>query len=99
MNDRFSDKDPQEVIVLSVDFTSILSGETITGAAWVITREDLPTEDTAPMLSGVAAITGNTISQKVTVGTVGGFYIHRVKATTANRTLVHGVRQTVTFGA
>jgi hypothetical protein len=99
MIDRFSDKDPEEAIVLSVVFTPILDGETIQSAAWLITREDLPTEVTTAMLSGAVAITGDTVGQKVVGGNVGGSYIHRVKITTANRTLIHGVRQTVTYGA
>ena len=52
MNQFFSPKDPEEAIVLSVDFTSVLDPlETISTAAWVITREDAA-EVTTAMLSG-----------------------------------------------
>jgi len=99
MIERFSDKDPLEAIVLSVDFTPVLDGETITSQGWTITREDLPTEVTTGMLSGACSLAGNIVSQKVIDGTVGGDYIHRPWVQTANRKLVYGVRQTVTFGA
>jgi len=102
MIERFSDKDPAEIIVLTVDFVDVDSPavmETITSCNWFITREDLPTEDTSAMKIGSAAIVGFKVSQKVAAGTVGGSYIHRVEAVTATRTLIFGVRQNVTYGA
>ena len=101
MNQFYSPKDPDEVIVLSVDFTSLLEPlETISTGVWTITREDA-TEVTTAMLSGSTDITAAPIvRQKVTGGTDKGTYIHRAKITTsAGRTLVHGVRQVVSVGA
>jgi len=96
---RYSDKDPLEVIVCSMDFVDILNGEAIQSCSWVITREDLPTEVTSGMLSGVASAAGTIVSQKVINGNVGGAYIHRAEVVTPTRTLILGARQNVTFGA
>lgn len=101
MNDRFSPKDPLETIVLSVDMTGLLDADTIQTSEWIISREDNLSENTSGMLSGVASVTGNIVSQEVTGGTAGGSYIHRVKVvlTPSGRSLVYGVRQSVLLGA
>lgn len=101
MSRNFSDKDPLETIVLSVDFSQVLGqGETIQSAVWSVTREN-GSEDTAPMLSGAVDISAAPIvRQLVTGGTDGGTYLHRAKVTTsAGRILVHGARQVVRLGA
>ncbi len=101
MTQFFSPKDPEETIVLAVDFTAVLDvAETISSAVWLISREDA-SEVTTAMLVGTTDISGAPIiRQKVTGGTAQGTYIHRAKVvTSASRTLVHGVRQVVSYGA
>ena len=101
MSRNFSDKDPLETVVLTVDFTAVMAdGETVQSAVWSITREN-DTEDTASMLDGATDISAAPlIRQRITGGTVGGTYLHRAKITTsAGRILVHGARQVVKLGA
>lgn len=97
----FSDKDPDEVLVLSVDFVDVLeAGETISSASWLIVRENSD-EDTSGMLSGTIDSSGSPIiRQKVQGGNDGATYIHRCKVVTSSgRTLVAGVFQAVRYGA
>lgn len=97
----YSDKDPEEIITLSVNFGDVLdAGETISTAAWLVVREN-STENTAGMLVGSPDTTAAPIvRQKVQGGNDGGTYLHRCKITTsAGRTLVGGVYQAVRYGA
>lgn len=101
MSRNFSDKDPLETVVLSVDFSQVLAqGETILAAVWSVAREN-GSEDTATMLDGAVDISGApVVRQRVTGGTDGGTYLHRAKITTSTgRILVHGARQVVRLGA
>lgn len=101
MSRNFSEKDPSEVVVLSVDFSQVLAeGETIQSATWTVTREN-GTEDTATMLDGGVDITGApSVRQRITGGTDGGTYLHRARiVTSTGRALVHGARQVVRLGA
>ena len=101
MSRNFSDKDPLEAVVLSVDFSQGLAqGETVQSATWTVTRENA-SEDTAAMLDGAVDISASpVVRQKVVGGSDGGTYLHRAKITTsAGRILVHGARQVVKLGA
>ena len=100
MNDRFPTKDPDEVLVLSVDMVDLVGAETILSAEWYIAREDNLTENTDAMLVGQASVSGNIVSQKVQGGVSGGSYIHRVKIDLdpSGRSLIYGVRQKVVLG-
>lgn len=105
-NLAFVDKDPDEVLVLTIPFSQDLNGETIQSAAWTIEKE-LPSatggtyEDHPEMLSGAADITSAPlVRQKVTGGIHGATYLHRAKVVTSDgRTLVIGARQRVLRGA
>jgi hypothetical protein len=89
MTQTFSPKDPEEVVVLSVDFVNLLdSGEGITTATVVV--EDPAGQPQAAMVSGAADTTAApVVRQKVQGGTDGTRYLVRFKATTdGGRTLV-----------
>lgn len=98
----FSDKDPAEVIVLSVDWSQVLeSGETVSSASWLVSNTSNQTEDTASMISGSVDISASPIiRQKIAGGTDGNSYLHRCRiVTNTGRTLVQGVLQSVKLGA
>lgn len=89
MIETFSPKDPEEVVILSVDFVNILvSGETILTAA--VTAEDQGGALEASMVNGSADITAApVVRQKIQAGTAGTRYLIRFKITTSTgRTLV-----------
>lgn len=98
----FSDKDPSEVIVLSVDWTGVMDGgETISSASWAVTNQTIPAEDTTAMKNGSTDASAKpVIRQKIQGGTDGSTYLHRCTVvTSAGRTLVQGIQQTVRLGA
>ena len=97
----YSQKDPAEIIILSVDWSGVLGiGETINSATWVVTNTTNPTEDTAAMVSGSADLSASPIiRQKIQGGTNGSAYLHQcVIVTGAGRTLVQCVEQIVKRG-
>lgn len=72
----FSPKDPNEVIVLTFDFTtSLVTGETLTGSPTVTISAAIGVDAAmAAMLSGAPSIVGNTVLQKVINGVVKNSY-------------------------
>lgn len=101
MSNFFSDKDPDEIIILSVDFATALNeGERVLSGAWDIRRDDGSAEDTAPMRVGsTGVIDDKIVAQSVQGGAHGATYLHRAIArTSTNRVLVHGVKQSVKWG-
>jgi hypothetical protein len=86
MSDAFSPKDPDEVILLSWDFSPrLLAGEVIVSATWVIQRQDGATEDTSTMLQGAVDLASKPIVRQVVKGgKTGVTYIHRITATTSD---------------
>lgn len=84
MIQTYSTKDPDEIIILSMDFRKVLTtGETISSAVWTLSRRD-EAEDTSSMLVGSVDITGDPIvSQLVQGGTNGGTYLHQPTITTS----------------
>lgn len=73
--DEFSPKDPTEIIVLTMDFTDILLGESIVSCVCtmrVVSRSD---PAAASMISGAADISGSPfIRQEIINGVDGAVY-------------------------
>ena len=99
---QFADKDPDEEIVLSMDFSALMgNGESVVGAETSITKSDNAMDVSVQMVSGAADITAAPIvRQKVKGGAAGTDYLMRVKVTTSGeRVLVGGAKLPVRLGA
>ena len=94
----FSDKDPDEIVVLGFDYTRLLGvGETIQSATW--TAEDSDGAVNANLLSGSPVVTSPVVNQIVIGGVLGEVYMHRsIAVTSAGRTLVLGNQQRMVRG-
>lgn len=94
----FPPKDPSEIIYLGFSYARLLeSGETISSATWRV--EDSDGKDAAALLSGLAAVSGAVVKQKVVAGTLGETYRHFCTATTSTgRVLVLDNFQTISIG-
>ncbi len=95
----FSNKDPDERVVLGFNFSKLLDvAETVVGAQWKV--EDADGVDAPQVASGSPDISAAPIvKQLVIAGAVGETYMHRAIATTsAGRTLVLGNIQRIVKG-
>lgn len=100
MLDRYSPKDPNEVLILSMNFVDLVNGETITACVVDVFRSDGSTEDTSGMVVGNADISAApVIKQKIQAGVHGHEYVVRFKATTATRTIVASAAMLARNGA
>lgn len=98
----FSPKDPEESVVLGVNFVNLLAqAETIQSASWLVEQEDGTAVSSAAVLSGAIDISAApVVRQKVIGGIPGLTYLHRAKVvTSAGRTLVGGGLQKIEKGA
>lgn len=89
MIDRYDPKDPLEVNIFSMDFTSLVSGLAISACVVDVLRSDGAVEDTSAMVSGVCDLSDKPIiKQKIAGGTHGVEYLIRFKATTSTEVIV-----------
>ena len=97
----FSAKDPDEIIVLTMDFTNVVGAATIVSAVWLCEQQDGTAVTPASVLSGAVDIaTQPLVKQKVIGGTAGITYLHRAEATLSDgRCQVIGAYLPVSKGA
>jgi len=82
MIDRYSPKDPTEITVLSMDFTNITVGDTISACVVDVLRLDNQPEVTTAMVVGVCDLANKpVIKQKIGGGNNGTDYLVRFTAT------------------
>ena len=87
----FSMKDPEEVVVLTIDFVNLLAvGETITTASWLVELADGTAVDSSSVLQGSVDYSAQPlVKQTVKAGVHNTSYLHRAKVvTSAGRTLI-----------
>ena len=89
MIDRYSPKDPSAIEVMSMDFTNLTAGDTISSCVVDVLRLDMQPEVTAAMVVGLIDITAKPIvKQKIGGGNHGTDYIVRFTATMASGQVV-----------
>ena len=96
----FPAKDPNEVVVLSINFIDLLApSETIASASWMVEQADGTV--VTGLLQGLTDYSqAPIVMQTVKGGTHGVSYLHRAQVvTSAGRTLVGGGMQRVVKGA
>jgi hypothetical protein len=88
----FDEKDPEEVVTLTFDFTDELGAETIEpGPAVTIAVRKGADPDVAQVVNGAPQVSGATVLQSVKAGVAGVDYAVRCKVTTSGgRVLVLG---------
>lgn len=102
MSQTFSTKDPDEVIVLSFNLTSLLQiGETVSTCVFTATDRDTGDDATESLILGNADVsTAKVVKQQVQGGTDGHEYLIKAKFTTSSgRTLVASAFLPVKIGA
>lgn len=84
---RFSDKDPEEVLILTFNFSELTAAVTLPDVS--ITRKS-GTADASPgnVLDGAPSISGAKVLQRVKGGTAGTDYALRCKVTADGQTYV-----------